>query len=595
MIAAERIKFMLALFLSAWTAGGLASQEPPVPKPGLGGQQSQAQKVAAQAQSDVPAQDTHSALKVRVNLVQIQVIVRDDKGQPVPGLHKEDFQIYDSGKLQPISTFEVADANSTAESAQIPTTEAGAAQLGALNAISIPRRFIALTFDDVHLRMPDVVPIRLAAGKYVDAMGPGDRVGIFTTSGQLTQDFTRDKGALKEKLQGLLPRGGLTNNTLDCPEVSYYVADRIAKESGPPYDGSPTFGLVVAETVGCMPGASRTAAALAASQVSKVLSAGEAENRNTYRQLDNVLTSLAGKPGQRMLLLASPGFPVGRLLNGEESGIIEHANRTGVVINAIDARGLYAPDLLGDIAHPPSVPANVIAGFSELRASEQIDQQFVLMDFASSTGGELIHNSNDLEGGLTQLGSVVQVSYVLGFSPQNQKMDGHFHVLKVTLTGNQKYEVQARRGYYNPKKESDPQEAEKQEVQEALLSRNEVSDLPMTFEVLYVKSENAAGRLNVVLHLDFKGMRFRTVEGKHLDDVTFATAIFDENGSYITGSDKTVKLNLPDETYQKMIRTGVAVRSTFDLKPGKYIIREVAHDSEGAQMAARNGVVVIPN
>jgi hypothetical protein len=291
---------------------------------------------------------------------------------------------------------------------------------------------------------------------------------------------------------------------------------------------------------------------------------------------------------------------VGRLLGGEESEIVEHANRSGIVINAIDARGLYAPDSQGDIANPPSVPANINAGLSGLRASEQTDQQFVLMDFASGTGGRFIHNSNDLEGGLKQLGSVPQVSYVLGFSPENQKMDGQFHPLKIILTRNQKYEIQARRGYYSPKKESDPQGAEKQEVQKALLSRNEVNDLPMTFEAVYVIGENTAGRLtagrlNVVLHLDFNGMRFRNVEGKHLNDVNFVTAIFDENGTYITGSDKTVKLNVPEETFQKMLRTGVAVRATFDLKPGKYVIREVVHDSEGAQMAARNGTVVIPD
>jgi|SRR5271155_1909146 len=79
MVDRERIKVILALLLAALTARGLASQEPIVPKPGLAAPQSQAQKVAAQAQSDVSMQDTHSAFEIRVNLVQVQVIVRDDK------------------------------------------------------------------------------------------------------------------------------------------------------------------------------------------------------------------------------------------------------------------------------------------------------------------------------------------------------------------------------------------------------------------------------------------------------------------------------------------------------------------------------------
>jgi hypothetical protein len=49
-----------------------------------------------------------------------------------------------------------------------------------------------------------------------------------------------------------------------------------------------------------------------------------------------------------------------------------------------------------------------------------------------------------------------EISYVLGFSPQNEKMNGHFHTIKVTLTGKQKYELQARRGYYAPKQIDDP-------------------------------------------------------------------------------------------------------------------------------------------
>jgi hypothetical protein len=61
--------------------------------------------------------------------------------------------------------------------------------------------------------------------------------------------------------------------------------------------------------------------------------------------------------------------------------------------------------------------------------------------FAYGTGGRFFNNSNDLEGGLKQLGIVPGISDVLGFSPQNEKMDGHFHALKVTLTGKQTAEL----------------------------------------------------------------------------------------------------------------------------------------------------------
>ena len=58
------------------------------------------------------------------------------------------------------------------------------------------------------------------------------------------------------------------------------------------------------------------------------------------------------------------------------------------------------------------------------RSVEQFEQQFLLMDFAYGTGGRFFHNSNDLEGGLKQLGNAPEVSCVLGFSPQIQGMGG---------------------------------------------------------------------------------------------------------------------------------------------------------------------------
>ncbi len=160
------------------------------------------------------------------------------------------------------------------------------------------------------------------------------------------------------------------------------------------------------------------------------------------------------------------------------------------------------------------------------RLAEQSEGQFSLMDFAHGTGGTFFHNSNDLEGGLKQLGSVPEVSYILGFSPQDQKMDGHFHTIKVTLTAKQKYVVQARRGYYAPKKLDDPQEAAKQEIQEAVFSRDEIQDIPLRLQTQYFKTEGAGTQLSVVSHVDLKGLRFRKADGRNFDDVTVATSDF---------------------------------------------------------------------
>ncbi len=271
------------------------------------------------------------------------------------------------------------------------------------------------------------------------------------------------------------------------------------------------------------------------------------------------------------------------------------ANRSNIVINAIDARGLYTTELLGDISLPGSDPPQMVGQTANYRTVIQLDQQFVLTDFTSGTGGRFFHNSNDLEGGLKQLGSAPEVSYVLGFSPANQKMDGHFHTIKVTVAVKHNYAIQARRGYFASKKLEDPAEIAKQEIQDAVLSQNEIFDLPLTLQTQYFKTADQEARLSVVSHLDVQNMKFRKSEGRNYNEVTVATVIFDENGKFVMGNEKLVKIRLLDASIERLGHSGFVVKSTFDLKPGRYLVRQVVRDSEGPQMAARSGIVGIPD
>jgi len=578
----------------AQDSSAAASQaNPPAEKAQGNPTDTQTPKDNAEAKQEVSMQDTAATFKLRVNLVQVHVIVRDSHDKPVEGLRKEDFLVYDSGKLQAITTFGVETAKSRKERAEAAAkTQTVEGEIPAGGSVSLPERFVAMTFDDIHLQMADAVNVRVAAGKFIDAMSPGDRIGIFSTSGQLTQDFTSDKEVLKQKVFGVMPRGALGGHITDCPDVSHYMADQIENKHD-----SQALQVVAYETLQCMFGGDQrmlvAAQSAAQAAVMVALNAGDADNNFTYRQLETVLRALAAKPGARVLLLASPGFLITQDML-DANGIVDRANRANVVINALDARGLYAPEPGGDISQHHSDTSITGAYKSSYRLAEQTEQQFVLMDMAYGTGGTFFHNSNDLEGGLKLAGGVPEVSYVLGFSPQNQKMDGRYHTIKVKLAAKQKYDIQARRGYYAPKKLDDPREMEKQEIQEAVYSQEEILDLPLNLQTQYFKTGDTDARLSVVSRLDLRGMHFRKAEGRNLDDVTVATVVFDENGNFITGGEKLVKMRLLDATFATLSRTGLTVKSSFQVKPGKYMVRQVVRDSEGAQMAARNGTVVIP-
>jgi VWFA-related protein len=598
---------MLTISLAAWVAGaraqegGAAAANPPATAAA-----SNSSKVADtpatpsgkntdEKKAELASRDTGTTFKVRVNVVQVRVVVRDQHGKAVEGLKREDFLLYDQGKLQAVSTFGVETLKTRQERAELAAkTQQASEGEPAGQTVVMPQRFVALVFDDIHLQQQDAVSIRVAAKRLIESLTPTDRMAIYGTSEQISADFTGDRQALEDTLIKVVPRpkmGGATTNN-GCPDVSHYMADQYLNKSDPQ-----VLQIVTDDVLQCMFGgdtreiAAARAQALAALQ--QALSAGDTDNDFTYRALEDVIRRLAGMPGEKILVLAGPGFLV-TTESVQETAIIDRANKANIVINTLDARGLYTPDLGGDIAKPNSDTYRT-AGYKNLyRVTEQTANSYVMMDFAYGTGGTFFHNSNDLEGGLLRVASVPEVCYVLGFSPQNQKMDGRYHSIKVAMASKAKYEIQARRGYFAPRKVEDPQEQAKQEIAEAVFSQEEIHELSVDLQTQYFKMQAEAAKLSVVSRIELKGMHFRKENGRNWDNLTVATVIFDENGNYVAGGEKLLEMRLLDTTYDRLSRTGVTMKSSFDLKPGKYVVRQVVRDSEGAQMAARNGAVVIP-
>jgi len=547
--------------------------------------------------AEVSTQDTGTTFKVRVNLVTVRVVVRDAKGNIVPNLNKEDFQLFDNRKPQTITTFSVETPMShvaTASSSNAGVTPSLEAEPGP-KVTNVPQRFVSMVFDDVHLSMQDVVLVRTAAGKFLGSTAPTDRVGIFSTSGQFSEDFTDNREALNQSLLRIVPRPRANNpgTFRECPDIGYYQADLIENRSD-----SQALGVATEDTIQCAFNGDETkratAAIMAQSAASRVVVAGDADADYSYRNLDSILRRLTSMPGQRVLVFVSPGFMQSSVFPGA-SELVDRALRANVVINTIDARGLYVPDLGGDIANP-NRDSGTTAGIKTMyRQDEQSAQSDILAQLADGTGGTFFHNRNDIDEAMNQAGAAPAFSYVLGFSPQNLKIDGRYHTLKVTFSNKQKYTLQARHGYFAPKTIPDPNEAAKQEIQEAIFSQEEIRDLPMDLQTQFFKKDADDARLAVLTHFDLKGIRFRKLEGRNLDNLTIATAIFDDNGNFVTGGEKLLTMKLLDTTYDRLSKSGFTVKSSFDVKPGTYLVRQVVRDAEGAQMAARNGAIVIPN
>ena len=593
---------ILTLLCCVFFPGKRAIAQAPAPAPSAPAPSAQTEasgKPAPPPSSDnqeVSSRDTATTFKVRVNLVLVRVVVRDASGKVVNGLKKEDFQLFDNRKAQTISSFSVETTEThTASAVASPSAAAGyssSADPIAGKAVVLPQRFVSMIFDDVHLSMEDATFVRDSATRFFGSLAPSDRVSMNTTSGQFVQEFTDDHEALKKALFGIVPRPLGAVGFHDCPDVGYYQADLIVNKSD-----AQALDVATEDAVQCaFSGDERMvvqARSLASAAAFRAIAAGDAATQYAYRHLEDIVRRLSSMPGQRVLVFVSPGF-LQTTIQSEASELVDRATRANIVINTIDARGLYAPDVMGDISNPSQDSFRTAGYKASYRVAAQSAQDDVMAQLADGTGGTFFHNRNDVDEAMREAGAAPALSYLLGFSPQNLKIDGRYHALKVSLVNKEKFKIQARHGYFAPRSIADPAEATKEEIREALFSQEEIRDLPIELQTQFFKKDEAEARLAVLIRLDVKGIRFKKAEGRNNDKLIIVTGIFDENGNYITGGEKIIEMKLRDTTYDRLSRSGFTVKSSFDVKPGTYLVRLVVRDNEGAQMAARNGAVVIP-
>jgi len=163
------------------------------------------------------------------------------------------------------------------------------------------------------------------------------------------------------------------------------------------------------------------------------------------------------------------------------------------------------------------------------------------------------------------------------------------------VNAQEKVTVQARRGYMAPKKGSDELSASRQEIETAVFSRDEIHELPVELHTQYMKTGDFDAKLNVLASVDLKLLHFRKDGDRNRDDLTIVATLFDDNGNFISGTQKILQLRLRDASMQSLQqKPPVTVKTSFDVKKGNYLVRLVVRDSEQQQIAAENGAVEIP-
>ncbi len=545
------------------------------------------------------ANPTPFQMKISSNLVVVRVVVRDAHGKPVDGLTKNDFRIFDRGKEQAITQFEVESpaargpASATAPSTALPP--------------AMPGRFLALYFDDLNTSDTDMMQARDAADRYLAAsLRPNDRVAI-STSGKMLTDFTADPKQLHEALLKLHSSPRALTRIRECPDLSDYQAQEIEKfEDDQTIDAWKVALDEMAHDPTCPRGVPDPVA-FVQMQARNILAQAQIQARSNLQELERLVNYIARMPGQRIVVLVSPGF-LSQSEQPQLDRIIDHALRSEVVISSLDPKGLALLMREADVSRSYTATAGsgVMGAVHTVDSDREAVAGDVLAEVAEGTGGEFFRNNNDLKAGFAALtGSPAY--YILAFAPTDTKPDGRFHALKVTLAEKEKgVSIQARRGYFAPKNEAEAEADAKQQaiseadaqaqeqIRDAVLSQTDVTQFPVALSARLSAGKDEKRELALFAHLDATPLHFHK-EGEHnLNTVTFTFAVFDQKDKLVDSQQRRARVNVLDGQLPDLLKTGVDADMTFQLKPGIYRIREVVTDSEDHHMTTFSKNVKIP-
>ena len=304
-------------------------------------------------QQTAPGDD--DVVRITANLVQVDAVVTDKKGQQVTDLTDQDFEILEDKRPQKITNLSYISIKSPGSPSQPPS----AAAAGNKTSPPVPvhlrpeqvHRTIALVVDDLGLSFESMVYVRQALKKFVDQqMQPGDLAAIIRTSagtGAL-QQFTADKRLLYAAIE----------------RVRWYPFGRSRVSSFAPIDLDPLarLGVRAAQSLPSNANAPATFGAGGDGDLEQfrhdVFSVG------TLGALKYVVQGMGALPGRKSVVLMSDGItifkPVSRTSgesgaaarrsrDPESTGVLDSlrqltdfANRASVVIYTMDARGLQA-------------------------------------------------------------------------------------------------------------------------------------------------------------------------------------------------------------------------------------------------------------
>lgn len=382
---------------------------------------------------------------LNVDVVNVEVFVSDDDGNPVTGLHRDDFLLFEDGKEVDVANFyAVEDGQPVIATPPAGPPAGDAGPVRELPAITSPGPaeqplHLVVYVDNLFIEpFSRQRALRSTRAFLAEHLGPDDRVMVVTSERALhvRQTFTSDRALVHQALaeidemSGLGVQGGSerdrTARLIDDSgsySEAFQLADFFAKE---------TF----------------------------------ADLGRSIDTLHELLDLLAGLPGRTAILHVSDGLPMVAAADlflmvqskyNKQAGAgaptlqYDARHRFRQLAATANSRGttFYTLEAAGLRSHR-SLSAEHRSGFSgsriDIDLTRDFNRQEPLQLLATETGGRAAINTNNLDGFLDRVADDFRSYYSLGFTPPGAG-DGRLHALEVKLRDRRDLTVRHRAAY----------------------------------------------------------------------------------------------------------------------------------------------------
>ena len=433
MTSHRRSLVVLVLLLGGLTQAGTAQQQtgtPSQPPP-------QPASTPQQPASPAPPGDPQSTFRAGINYVAVDVFVTDKKDNPVIDLKKEEFEVFEDGKLQPIEQFRLVRIGPSAIPGDpvprsVRTRDDEQQEAGREDV-----RVIAILLDDYHTRKSTAMAIKEPLTKFLQTqLGPNDLVAVMYPLTPVSEVlFTNNHAAAVSAVQRFEGRkfDYTPRNRFEEEYARYPAADVERIRNDVVMDAISAIGI----RMGSMrPGRK---AVVFVSEGFTIMLPPQMQRQNAQDPIDPggaaVASAAQDSPRQQ-----SAEFFNQAMIDGRMREVYRDLNRNNASVYALDPRGLTPFEYDID-----AVPGGTISFQSDRRALQMT--QDTLRALSEQTDGRAIVNRNTLAQGLAQIVRDSSFYYLLGYNSTQAQNDGKFHEIKVKVKRSG-MDIRARRGYW---------------------------------------------------------------------------------------------------------------------------------------------------